>query len=181
MDINKIVSANIKRLRVDNGLSLDKLSVLTGVSKSMLGQIERCESSPSINVLWKIAEGLKVSFSSLTNEDNDEITKVKIKKPSVKDNGNFRLFPIFTYKHDQNFEMYRVEIDSQGTFDAVPHSKNAEEFITVYKGGLTVEIDEKSIYIDRGESLRFRADKPHKYVNDSLISTEFSLTIFYKN
>ena len=180
MDINKIVSNNIKKLREENSLSLEKLSVLTGVSKSMLGQIERCESSPSINVLWKIANGLKVSFDTLTNEDKDKIEKVKMKRPTIKDEGKFRLYPIFSFKHDRNFEMYRVEIDSQGAFDAVPHSKNSEEFITVYKGALSLDIDGKKIYVDKGESIRFNADKPHKYINDSLISTEFSLTIFYK-
>lgn len=181
MDISSVVSNNIKKLREDKGLSLDKLSQLTDVSKSMLGQIERCESSPSINVLWKIANGLKVSFATLTTEDKNEIEKVKIKKPIKKDNGSFRLYPMFSFKHDRNFEMYRVEIDSQGEYEAVPHTKYSEEFITVYKGGLTIEIEGKPIYIDRGESIRFNADKPHKYINDSLISTEFSLSIFYKN
>lgn len=181
MDISKIVSHNIKTLRDEKGLSLDKLATLTGVSKSMLGQIERCESSPSINLLWKIANGLKVSFSTLTSEVKDEVEIMKMKKPILHDNGKYRLYPIFSFKHDRNFEMYRVEIDSQGEYEAIPHTRYSEEFITVYKGGITLEIDNKNIFIDRGESIRFNADKPHKYINDSLISTEFSITIFFKN
>ena len=180
-EINVIVGENIKSLRDEKGLSLDKLAILTGVSKSMLGQIERGESSPSVNVLWKIANGLKVSFTTLTTEDIDEVQKVKIKKPVIADGGKYRLFPIYSYNHNRNFEMYRVEIDSQGRLEAEPHTKGAEEYLTVFVGGLTVKIGDKMYYVDRGESLRFDADKPHEYINDSLIKTEFSLTIFYRN
>lgn len=180
-EINEIVAKNIKVLRDEKGLSLDKLSILTGVSKSMLGQIERGESSPSINVLWKIANGLKVSFNTITTERLAEVEKVKILKPKTKDGGKYRLYPVFTFSHNRNFEMYRVEIDSQGHVVADAHSKDAEEFITVFEGGLTLDIEGNQYYIDRGESIRFSADKKHEYINDSLIKTEFSLTIFYKN
>jgi transcriptional regulator with XRE-family HTH domain len=62
-----VVAQNLRRMREDKKLSLDRLAELTGVSKSMLGQIERGESSPTISTIWKIANGLKVSFTSLLN------------------------------------------------------------------------------------------------------------------
>ena len=55
------VGQNLRRLRNGLGLSLDEASKLTGVSKAMLGQIERGESSPTISTLWKISSGLKVN------------------------------------------------------------------------------------------------------------------------
>lgn len=180
-EISKIVGLNIKKIRDDKGLSLDKLSVLTDVSKSMLGQIERGESSPSVNVLWKIANGLKVSFQTLTTESIDKVETIKRSKPNTSDNGKYRIYPIHTFDHTKNFEMYRVEIDSQGQYTAKPHTKGSEEYITVYQGGLTVKIDDKEYYVDSGESLRFNADIEHTYSNFSLIKTEFSLTIFYKH
>jgi transcriptional regulator with XRE-family HTH domain len=180
MDINVIVGNNIKSLREEKSLSLDNLSVLTGVSKSMLGQIERGESSPSINVLWKIAKGFKVGLDALTTEKKEKVQKIKNMKPEVRDNGNFRLYPILTYEHTRNFEMYRVEIESQGKLEAKPHTKGAMEYITVYQGGLTIEVNGEYHYVDRGETLIFNADAPHQYINDSLIKTEFSLTVFYK-
>ena len=64
-DITLLVSQNLKKIRDEKKLSLDKLAELTGVSKSMLAQIERGESSPTIAVVWKIANGLKISFTSL--------------------------------------------------------------------------------------------------------------------
>ena len=57
------ISNTLKLLRSQRGWSLDVTSEKTGVSKAMLGQIERGESSPTISTLWKIASGFDVSFS----------------------------------------------------------------------------------------------------------------------
>ena len=58
MNLNEIIAVNLKRLRAERGFSLGKLSELSGVSKVMLSQIEKGESNPTINTLWKIAGGL---------------------------------------------------------------------------------------------------------------------------
>ena len=77
-EINEIISDNIKLFRKQHGYSLDHLSELTGVSKTMLGQIERKTSTPSITTLWKIASGLKVSFTELTQESDAIINKITL-------------------------------------------------------------------------------------------------------
>ena len=177
--INDIVGTNIKKIREERGLSLEKLSKLAEVSKSMLGQVERGESSPTVNVLWKIANGLKIPFSSLTTEHKNDTEKIRIGKPKIFDQGNVKLYPIIQYSHDQNFEMYRVEIESQGRYEYGARAKGAVEIITVYKGGITIVMDGQYHYIDRGESFRFKADVEHQYLNDSLIASEFSINIHY--
>ena len=64
MNFNDIISANLKKLRTDGNLSLGQLSELSGVSKVMLSQIEKGESNPTINTIWKIANGLQVTYTS---------------------------------------------------------------------------------------------------------------------
>ena len=56
-NFNIVFAKNLKRIREDRKLSLDKVADLTGVSKSMLGQIERGDSNPTITTVWKIANG----------------------------------------------------------------------------------------------------------------------------
>ena len=58
------IAQRLKELRKLRGWSLEKKKKKTGVSKAMLGQIERGESSPTIGTLWKISSGLESSFSS---------------------------------------------------------------------------------------------------------------------
>ena len=63
MNIAQHLAATLKHLRQQRGWSLSRLAEETGVSKAMLGQIERNESSPTVATLWKIATGLNVPFS----------------------------------------------------------------------------------------------------------------------
>src|SRR5947207_4917328 len=65
MDLTPILSANLRRLRMRRGLSLERLARASGVSRAMLGQIELGQSAPTINVLWKISSALEVPFSAL--------------------------------------------------------------------------------------------------------------------
>lgn len=65
MELNEIIAENLKRLRTERGLSLGRLAELSGVSKVMLSQVEKGESSPTINTLWKIATGLQVPYTQL--------------------------------------------------------------------------------------------------------------------
>src|SRR3954471_15921372 len=64
-DLTPVVGENLRRLRAQRGLSLEKLAQESGVSRAMLGQIELGQSAPTINVLWKIASALGVTFSAL--------------------------------------------------------------------------------------------------------------------
>ena len=52
--ISKDIGEKLKAIRKEMNLSLDTAAKLTGVSKAMLGQIERGESTPTVLTLWKI-------------------------------------------------------------------------------------------------------------------------------
>lgn len=87
--IHLILAHNLKSLREQRKLSLDKVAELTGISKTMLGQIERGESSPSITTVWKIANGLKLSFTSLIHEpySNTVVVSRDDVQALIEDNG----------------------------------------------------------------------------------------------
>ena len=71
MDITQHLATTLKALRQARGWSLSKLAEETGVSKAMLGQIERNESSPTVSTLWKIATGLNVPFSAFITPESE--------------------------------------------------------------------------------------------------------------
>ena len=68
MELNEIIAANLNKLRTERNLSLGQLSGLSGISKVMLSQIEKGETNPTINTIWKIANGLKVPYTELIDE-----------------------------------------------------------------------------------------------------------------
>ncbi|ANE45677.1 DNA-binding protein [Paenibacillus swuensis] len=180
-NINIVLAKNLKILREQKKLSLDKVSELTGVSKTMLGQIEREESNPTINTVWKIANGLKISFTSLIHDPQPDTVIVKKKEiqPLVEDQGRFRVYPFFPYEEGRRFEMYSVEIDKGGSWSAEPHREGTEEFITVYKGSVTVRVDNEEYTVEQGDSIRFRADRPHAYHHSGDTKTRLTMVIHY--
>ena len=72
------ISKNLNRIRISRGMSLDDVAEQTGVSKSMLYQIEQGNANPSINVLGKIASGLRLEFTELIASPPEESYLVKI-------------------------------------------------------------------------------------------------------
>ena len=60
MELNRAVAENIKRIRKSKKLSMERTAAIAGVSRSMLGQIERGEANPSVAIIGKLAAALKV-------------------------------------------------------------------------------------------------------------------------
>jgi XRE family transcriptional regulator, regulator of sulfur utilization len=180
-DLTLLVAQNLKRMREEKKLSLDKLAELTGVSKSMLRQIERGESSPTISTVWKISNGLKVSFTSLLNAEQSDTSMVRRADitPLIEDSGRYRLYPLFPIEEGRRFEVYTIEIDAGGSLSAEAHPQGTEEFITVYAGELTVGVGGETYRVAEGDALRFRADRSHSYHNQGAIPASINLVIHY--
>ncbi|MCP3764806.1 XRE family transcriptional regulator [Domibacillus sp. A3M-37] len=180
-EINLIVAKNLKALRESKKLSLEKVAELTGVSKTMIGQIERGESSPTITTIWKIANGLKISFTSLVNSPQPD-TKVVLKsevQTLTEDNGKYRLYAYFPFQDNRRFEVYSIEIEKGGYLSSESHGEGTEEFLTVFDGELTVRVNDTEYTISTGDSIRFKADRPHSYHNSGEIVTRLSMVIHY--
>ena len=159
------IANNLQAIRESRKLSLDKLSELTGVSKSMLRQIETGKSSPTIATIWKIANGLKVSFTSLLRKAAVEakVKSFKGEKPLTAESEHYRLFPLIPFEPEQSFETYYIEIDPGTVFSGEPHEGNVYEYVFALKGQLEISVDGKSFKINENEFLQFQANCPHEY------------------
>lgn len=180
-NINSIVAVNLKQLREKRKLSLDALAKETGVSKSMLGQIERGDVNPTISTVWKIASGLKISFTELMNrpETEHELIDSAQLEPIVEDDGNFRNYAMFPFDSKRRFELFYIEIDAGSYLDAEPHPTGAQEFITVFSGELTLTVSGEVFRLHQGCAFRFQADCPHGYRNTGSEVCRLSMVIYY--
>lgn len=180
-NINYIISENLKRIREEKKLSLDALARLSGVSKSMLGQIERGDVNPTVSTVWKIANGVKVPFTELMTRPETEFEVVRKADIQVieEDEGRYRNFAVFPFDPNRRFETYYIEMDPGSFLEAQPHMTGAEEFITVFSGVLTVCTAEEKSALAKGDSIRFKADRPHTYQNSENEICCFSILIFY--
>lgn len=182
MDVTNIVAANIKHIRQEKKLTLEAAAELTGVSRSMLAQIEKGDVNPTISVLWKIANGFKVSFSSLV-EDNDKQRVCVIRQTDIpmlqEDSGKYLNYPIFPFDEQKLFETYRIIIEPSGNLSAEAHLKGAEEYITVFAGEVEIVVAGEKFMLSAGDSIRFFADLPHAYRNIGKTRAELSMLIYY--
>ncbi|KMY53956.1 DNA-binding protein [Bacillus sp. FJAT-27231] len=180
--LQQLIGKNLFDIRRSRGLSLDKTAELTGVSKAMLGQIERGKTNPTVTTLWKIANGLNVSFSAFMKEEATQITKVKKEqlKALVDDQGNYLVYPLFPYHPEKKFEIYCVEMEPAGVHFSDVHPKNSEEFILISQGELTIDIQGQQFTLTEGEALSFQAHQEHVYKNPTDQKNSFFVVIYYE-
>ena len=181
MEIQETIAKNIKDARERKKLTLDGAAKLTGVSRSMLAQIEKGDVNPTISVLWKIANAYKVSFTSLTENKNETVSVHyhKDMKPLKEDDGRYLNYPIFSFDEKTLFETYRIVIEKNGFLDAQPHLKGADEYITVFAGAVKITVSEQEYELNKGDSIRFLADVHHQYQNIGDEVAELSMIIYY--
>ena len=181
MDVTQIVAKNFKLLREKKRLSLDNVAALSGVSKSMLGQIERGEVNPTITVMSKIANGLKVSFSTLLERDDKPSETVRGDEiaPIYEDEGRYINYMLFTFSDSHPFEIFRVIIKPHGHLESQDHLPGSEEYVTVFSGSVVITSGGTEHPLSAGDSLRFAADVHHAYRNDTERPAELSMMIYY--
>ena len=147
------VAVNLKRIRQSKGMSLDQVSEQTGVSKSMLSQIEKGTANPSLGVLGKITSGLRY----LVTPENLVPTKEL--------EGQYTVWTFFPYEDTRLVEIYRIDIEPGGTYVSGGHGEKTREYLVVTDGVMTVECNGKEHEIHLKQAFRFETDQTHIYRN----------------
>jgi transcriptional regulator with XRE-family HTH domain len=167
-DLTPIVGRNLKRFRAERGLSLEALARASGVSRAMLGQIELGQSTPTINVVWKIARALDVPFSALISTEATAaawvLPRAKARILTSKD-GAFTSRALFPMDRPRTVEFYELRLGPGGREDAEPHPPGTTENLVVSEGRLALSIDGDRRLLEPGDAIFFEADVPHAYEN----------------
>lgn len=161
------VGQKIREIRTQRGLSLEDAAKLTGVSKAMLGQIERNDSIPTISVLWKVASGLRITLSDLLNQDREELTPIDITQlePVLEADDKMKLYTVFPFSPAVGFEYFYITIEPKGEHLSNTHANATEEFVVVTKGKLNILTAGKIFTLTAPAALKFQPDKDHVYAN----------------
>lgn len=161
------ISNTLRKTRFEKGFTLDETSKVTGVSKAMLGQIERGESTPTISTLWKISTGLKISFSELlsTEQEDKNIIIIDEINPVFEAEGKMTLYNVFPFNPFTGFEYFYIRMLPGAHHISQPHKASAMEFVVVTQGTLQLVVDEKTYELRAPSALSFKADTMHIYNN----------------
>ena len=135
------ISINLRRIRQSKSMSLEQAAEQTGVSKSMLAQIEKGTANPSLGVLGKITSGLRIEFQRLIETPREDFCLVKPETlvPTKEIEGQYRVWTCFPYEDTRLVEIYRIDVEPGGVYMSGAHGENTREYLTVTDGELTVE------------------------------------------
>ena len=176
------IGTRIRRRRTGLGWSLDVTAGRTGVSKAMLGQIERGESSPTVGTLWKIATGLEISFSTLLGEDppvaGPELFPAEVGS-TIRDEDGIEAYTLLPFSPAMGFELMVVSLAPRSTHVSSAHAAGVVEHVIPIDGPVELRLDDRWNRVEAGRALRFAADQAHAYRNPGRVQVTFHNLIRY--
>jgi transcriptional regulator with XRE-family HTH domain len=167
------IGGRIHEIRKGRSLTLDELARQSGVSKSMLSQIERGKVNPTYATLWSITQALDVEISQLieqaasTSESKGRIEHVKpYACPTIRSADGKCSARILSPIHaGLPFEWYDFLLEPGGAIMAEAHGHGAWEHNTVIQGSIKVKIGSGFYDLAEGETIRYSAEQPHGVMN----------------
>ncbi|MDP2356841.1 MAG: XRE family transcriptional regulator [Beijerinckiaceae bacterium] len=174
----------VQRLRKAYSLSLSELSEQSGVAKSIISQIERNETNPTLATIWRLSQALDVSIERVLQTAEDEPFLAKTSRadtPSlVSDDGKCRLAIIGWIKTVEWLQWYDFQADPGGVLESEPHQRGSVECLSVLDGELEVEVAGALETARAGDTLRYRCDKPHVIRNRSKNPAHATMVVILK-
>lgn len=179
--LDKNIAVNLKRIRKSKKMSLDMLAEKTGVSKSMLGQIERGESNPTVATIAKIVDGIRVPFEELIYPKTESVVIIDNEKLPIykSQEGAYQVRSIFPYDRHRNFEVYETKIEPGEGCESFLGDDGSCEYIMVVQGVLTLETDEGTYEVAANHAIKLDASSCHSYYNRGIQKLILNIFVAY--
>jgi transcriptional regulator with XRE-family HTH domain len=143
IELRVIIGRNLRRIRLQQGLSLERLAKRSGVSRAMLGQIETGKSTPTIGLLWKISTSLAVPFASLIAIGNSEgiiVLRREGSKLLSSNQGQFTSRALFPFDSERRTEFYELRLAPLYCENTEAHAAGTRENLVVAKGAVEIVV-----------------------------------------
>jgi transcriptional regulator with XRE-family HTH domain len=167
--ISRHLGGRVKQLRTERVWSLEALAKASGVSRSMLSQIEREQANPTLAVTLRIAQAFGMTLGELIEmpgaTSSVSVIRADDRAYHYRSDKNCRVRTLSPLNLEKDVEFYEVELQPGGMLRSAPHFEGTREFLTVQKGQVRVESANDSESLRPGDSASYRADVPHAIVN----------------
>ncbi len=172
MTTGTAVGPRIKALREAEGLSLRDLAERSGVSAPMLSQVERGETSPTLQIATRIASGLELRLSQLLRLDEDGVVSVvrRGERRAGGDPAAGHAYEILTpplpgQRAEVSVHSLAPGASTGGPGDPPMHEPGSRETAVVQRGGVRLHVDGTAHDLAEGDTVTFDADLPHRFEN----------------
>lgn len=168
------IGAIVKSIRKHRNLTLEQLAQRSRVSKSMLSQIERELTNPTIATLWSLAHALDVSITELVSQAHVETaiapTKIEVMRshhtPTIaSQDGKCKLRILSPISSAGATEWYELLMEPNACLESEPHASGSYEHLTVLSGNLLVKCGIYEQSLSAGDTARYPVDIHHQIQN----------------
>ena len=165
----QVLCEKVKILRKKKSWTLEEFSTASGVSRSMLSQIERGEANPTLAVACRIAQAFSISIGELVHEPwtGSSIEVIRHDDPAYlyRSDDQCKIRTLSPLNMEKNIELYELTINPGAELSSAAHFEGAREFITVEKGELEVTSGSDTCQLRKGDSAHYRGDLAHVIKN----------------
>lgn len=177
------VCERLRQLRSQRAWSLEALARTSGVSRSMLSQIERGLANPTLAVAFRIARAFGMSLAELVESPGatSQIAVIRAADRAYhyRSDRDCTIRTLSPLPLEKDVEFYEVRLQEGGTLRSAPHYQGTREFLTVVKGRVQVESAGDDDTLAPGDSASYRADVPHAIVNTGKGNALVFLVVIY--
>jgi len=182
--IHRHLGSRVKQLRAQRGWSLEGLATASGVSRSMLSQIEREQANPTLAVTLRIARAFGLSLGELLEMPGaaSSVTVIRADDHTYhyRSDQDCRIRTLSPLNLEKDVEFYEIRLQPGGALRSAPHFEGTREFLTVQKGHVRVESGGDSLDLNPGDSGSYRADVEHAIVNAAKTEAVVFLIVIYR-
>lgn len=182
--IHRDLGSRLKHLRAARDWSLEALATASGVSRSMLSQIEREQANPTLAVTLRIARAFGLSLGELLEAPGagSAITVIRADDHAFhyRSDKDCRIRTLSPLNLEKDVEFYEVRLQPGGALRSAPHFEGTREFLTVQKGRVRVESAADAEELSPGASASYRADVAHAIINAGKGEAVVFLIVIYR-
>jgi transcriptional regulator with XRE-family HTH domain len=161
------IGPRLQALRKEQKLTLADLAMLSGVSRSMLSEIERGKANPTYGTLWHLTRALNIDLNSLisgVSEERDDRIDLQPENltPTIRSaDGSCTLQILSPAGMVSLIEWYLLVFEPQGQLISDPHGAGTIEHLHCIEGEMVVRSAGSTMAVRAGETARYAADVPH--------------------
>ena len=167
--VKKLIGRKLKATRLRNDLTIQELAVSSGVSSNMISRIERGLTTPSVEIIVKLANAFGMSINYFVEEAEKGSTIVHTKKgqgePIFFFEDKHQIISLTQGLRDPNFTVFFDTIEEGCSSGDGGMVHTGEEFALILEGALELVIDGERYELEEGDSIVFKASLPHRWRN----------------
>jgi XRE family transcriptional regulator, regulator of sulfur utilization len=162
-----LLARNLRRRRLELGLSASALARASGVAKSTVSELERGRGNPAVDTVWALSKALNTPFATLFEADTEpepvSLARISESRVVATDGSGFIIRHLLSRHDATEFELYILDLEVGVERKASAHNIGVVEHTIVLEGRVSIGPDGQEVEAGKGDCVTFPGDVPHTY------------------